>query len=485
MNIKRKYTIFYCIVLCVFIFCNFAALLKLKAHQKRNDVQKRTMARNQKITPIRSEVDRNVYMTLTIDRRGKSSDDMVATSQKFPMVVIVAYKSRKYYYRTGTNVTESEYDKILKSSIKGAYFEVKKKECVKFDTVVKKVKDMLDNDDFTLELFKNAINSNYEGTFSSLFLNNIKRLRQENRIGTAESYLYVYKKFSSYYGEGYQFEKITPQLAIDFKERMERDGLTSTTVNIYLRTLRIHCNIALEEGFIKHSQYPFGKKQNYVKIPKAAKRKDFFLTVEEILKLKEYDTPEHRETPYGVVVCEALNLWLFAYLGNGLNLADMADLKYSNHYFKTRGKEFDFVRKKTERTSKDEIKIYIPIIDALREIVDRYGSVPRKGAHVFPQILNGVTDPEKMKKLVSQYNSNIKDRLQKVCVAQGINAPVSMTWARHSFNTNLAHKKVPESYISQAMGHSTESITAGYTGMYSTEDRFRYNSLLLEPDKEA
>ncbi len=443
------------------------------------------MARNQKITPIKSEVDRNVYMTLTIDRRGKSDNEQMLAVQKFPMVVLIAYKSKKYYFRTGISVTEAEYDKILKSSIKGTYFEIKKNECVKFDAVAKKVKDMLDNDEFTLELFKTAITNGYDGTFSSLFLQNIDRLRQEERFGTAENYFCVYKKFTQFFGSNFPFEKITPQLAVDFKEKMSKSGLSDTTVNIYLRTLRIHCNIALEEGLIKHAQYPFGKKMSYVKIPKAAKRKDSFLSVPEVLKMIEYDTPEHRETPYGVLVCESLNFWLFSYLGNGLNLADMAELRYSAHYFKTHGLEFDFIRQKTERTSKEEIRIYIPIIPRLREIVERYGAVPRKGSLVFPQILNGETDCENKKKKVAQFNSNIQDRLKKVCKEQGIYAPVSMTWARHSFNTNLAHKKVPESYISQAMGHSTESITAGYTGMYSTEDRFRYNSLLLEPDKEA
>lgn len=98
------------------------------------------MARNQKIPPIKSEVDRNVYMTLTIDRRGKSDNERMLAVQKFPMVVLVAYKSKKYYYRTGIIVTEAEYDKILKSSIKGKYFDIKKNECVKFDAVVKKVK---------------------------------------------------------------------------------------------------------------------------------------------------------------------------------------------------------------------------------------------------------------------------------------------------------------------------------------------------------
>lgn len=443
------------------------------------------MARNQKVTPIITASDRNVFFSLTYDRRRRSKDENEAKYQKFPMAVLVCAAGKNFWFRTGQLVTESEYDKILKASNKGTFYEVRQIEISKFNNVVATARSLLDTDAFTLEVLKSTLKGKNDGSFSALFMQNIRRLQEENRVGTAESYFFVYKKFSQYFGETVPFSKITPQLAIDFKDKMVKDGLSSTTINIYLRTLRIHCNIALEEGLIKHSQYPFGKKQSNVKIPAATKRKDSFLTVPEILKLMEYDTPGRCKSKYDELVCEALNLWLFSYLGNGLNLADMAELKYSNHFFKTHGKELEFVRKKTARTSTEEILVYIPVIEPLWKIIQRFGAEPAKGAYVFPQILNGATDPVRMNQLVSQYNSNIKDRLEKVCKEQGIFAPVSMTWARHSFNTNLAHKKVPESYISQAMGHSTESITAGYTGMYSTEDRFRYNSLLLEPDKEA
>ena len=443
------------------------------------------MARNQKVPPIITASDRNVFFSLTYDCRRRSKNEAEARIQKFPLAVLVCASGRNFWFRTGAFVTESDYEKILKASNKGVFYEVRQSEIGKFNNIVAVAKSLLDNDAFTLEVLKSTLKGKNDGSFSALFMQNIRRLQSENRVGTAENYFCVYKKFSQYFGESVPFSKISPQLAIDFKDRMDKDGLSTTTINIYLRTLRIHCNIALDEGMIKHSQYPFGKKQSNVKIPPAAKRKDSFLSVPEVLKLMEYDTEEHRKGQYGALVCEALNLWLFSYLGNGLNLADMADLKYSNHFFKTHGKELEFVRKKTQRTSAEIVLIYIPVIEPLRKIIERYGAQPQKNMNVFPQILGGETDPLRVKQLVAQFNSNIQDRLKKVCKEQGIYAPVSMTWARHSFNTNLAHKKVPESYISQAMGHSTESITAGYTGMYSTEDRFRYNSLLLEHDKEA
>ena len=443
------------------------------------------MARNQKITPIKNLVDRGVYVTLTIDRRGLSSDSETLQSQKFPVVVLVANNKKKYYYRTGSFVTENEYNKMLKATVKGSFFEFKRQEIEKFDCVVRTIQSLLNGGGFTLDVLKQALTNKNDKTFSQLFEQNIEFIRSEGRVGTANNYLAVYRKFSSYYGEHVGFDKISPQLAVDFKERMIKEGLTDTSINIYLRTLRVHCNIALEEDLIKPIQYPFGKKASNVKIPRASKRKDRFLTIPEILKLMEYDTDKNKETPYGKIVCEALNLWLFSYLGNGLNLADMAELKYNGHYFKTKGKEFEFVRKKTARTTSDEILIHIPIIPQLSNIIERYGATPKKNGWVFPQILCGETEPGIIKKLVTQFNSNIQDRLKVVCKTQEIDANLSMTWARHSFNTNLAHKKVPESYISQAMGHSTESITSGYTGYYSTEDRFRYNFLLLEPDKEA
>ena len=50
--------------------------------------------------------------------------------------------------------------------------------------------------------------------------------------------------------------------------------------------------------------------------------------------------------------------------------------------------------------------------------------------------------------------------------------------ARHSFGTILAHKRVPESYIGFALGHSRKSVTDSYIEEYSVEDRRQYNGML-------
>src|SRR5574344_1604137 len=286
------------------------------------------MARNQKVTPIITASDRNVFFSLTYDRHRREKDEDAAKYQKFPLAVLICAAGKNFWFRTGLFVTETEYDKMLKASNKGTFYEVRQTEIAKFNNVVATAKSLLDADAFTLDVLKSTLKGKNDGSFSALFMQNIRRLSQENRIGTAENYRYVYKKFCKYFGENVPFSKITPQLAIDFKDKMQKDGLSSTTVNIYLRTLRIHCNIALEEGLIKHSQDPFGKKQSNVKIPAAAKRKDSFLDVPEILKLMVYDTDEHKQNKYGELVCESLNMWMFSYLGNGLNLADMAELRY-------------------------------------------------------------------------------------------------------------------------------------------------------------
>ena len=100
-----------------------------------------------------------------------------------------------------------------------------------------------------------------------------------------------------------------------------------TTIAIYFRNIRAICNYSIANGYMKENMYPFKpvKKYSsgYIKIPKATKRKDRFLVVEDILKLWSYDTPEHKTTAYGTI-CESLNMWMFSYLANGMNLLDMA-----------------------------------------------------------------------------------------------------------------------------------------------------------------
>lgn len=429
-----------------------------------------------------SEVYQSVFFSLMLDKRSKSNNGSI------PVAVRVTYQRQRLYLRTGLSLQESEFDRMMVSS-KGSFYELRQEQLKFFGKVVATAKVFIDNGSFSLSSLKNKLKDRSSSTINELIENKIGELKERGSAKTAKLYSDSLKKFESIYGGDVPFSKMTSDMMMDFKKKMEHQKLSQTTISIYLRCFRSICNLAIYKGLMNPERYPFRRKgfeTDKVKIPHGSKRKDWYLNVDDILKLWSYnDDPSHRDTSYGKVVCEALNLWMFSYLGNGMNLSDMARLTFSDHYFKTNGKELSFKRKKTESTLSNELVIYVPVIPALKKILDDYGEKPANGKLVFPFILNGSKNEERNYKTISQWNKNIRDRLKKVCVAVGIEDHVTMTWARHSYQTNLAHKKVPESYIDQAVGHADSSVTDGYIGLYSTEDRFRYNSLLLEPDKEA
>ena len=114
--------------------------------------------------------------------------------------------------------------------------------------------------------------------------------------------------------------------------------------------------------------------------------------------------------------------------------------------------------------------------------MDGVPAEPSKGDHVFPYILQGETNEAKVRKLVSQENSNIVDRVRNLCanVLKWEVSP-SNTWVRHSFATNLSHAGIKESYLKECMGHSEgQNVTEGYIGRTPLDKMFEYNNALLD-----
>ena len=234
------------------------------------------------------------------------------------------------------------------------------------------------------------------------------------------------------------------------------------------------------------TKYPFSNSEpGLVAIPIPASRKDCYLDVERMTQLynvfinKNYPATWKRN--YVKNVHESLGLFLVQYLGNGCNLVDVAQLTYSQYFFDTERRAFRFYRKKTRLRSKNSSEVIIPIIEPLRRIVEEIGAPPKLNAPVFPQILNGVTKENEIRERVSNENSNIQDRVIKVCqdVLHWEVRP-SGTWCRHSFATNLDHAGVERSYIDESMAHAvSKSITDLYIAKYPLEKQMEYNSKLL------
>lgn len=166
----------------------------------------------------------------------------------------------------------------------------------------------------------------------------------------------------------------------------------------------------------------------------------------------------------------------------------MAQLTYSQYYFDTERKAFKFYRKKTRGRSKNGGKVIIPITKPLQYILDDIAALPKLNALVFPHILEGATHERDIRKRVSGENSNVQDRLIKICkdVLHWEVRPTS-TWARHSFATNLNSTGiVPDRYISDSMGHSSSGdITSKYIGAYPLKKMLEYNAYLLNEIEEG
>ncbi len=428
-----------------------------------------------------SSVYCSVFFALILDTRRQYD--------KYPVAVRVTFNYKKVYFRTGLRLTKDEFDKMIKAS-KGLLYDVRKEQEAIYDKVVLIAKRLIDEGNFTLSLLqeKMKVANDDSVSFNMLANEKIDSLRSNGKAKTAKTYYDALQKFETHVGKNVSFSAICSSLIQKFKEKMEKEGLSKTTISIYLRVVRSVCNLAISKKMLKEEQYPFSRSSydsNKVKIPKGTKRKEHYLSVSEILKLMSYDTADNREDKHGRYLCQALSLWLFSYLGNGMNLADMAFLTYDSHYFKTKGHEFSFQRSKTAATTKDEVIIYVPLIPKMNEILDRYAAKAEKGAYVFPFIIEGEKDSESIAKRIDEWNKRIGKRMKEICKAVGLEAEVTMTWARHSFKTNLMRKNVPAFYTEQAMGHVDNSVADNYTALCTPEMRMKYNSLLLEPDKEA
>lgn len=412
----------------------------------------------------------SITVTLTLDTR--------RITDKIPVAVRVNYDGRNYYYRTGYRCTLSEWEKLCKAtgkgqSIHGKTFKTKLEQIAIFDKVCDHVRELLKNDVFSVERLKVALTGKHDTTFNSFW----KEIADSKKIGTQYSYLTALNSFTKHVGNKVEFNKLGETLIEKWRCGMEKDNLSVTSIGVYFRACRVVFRAGIKRGLIRGSQYPFG--QDRIKIKKGRLRRNEFLTVDKIKKLMSFQAPDSWHKGYTEAVYQAIDLWLFSYLGNGMNLADIALLRWNEHYFNSDQTELCFSRKKTSDTTDNNVEIIVPIIPELQSILNRRASTPELGKPIFPFILENANSEINAKKAITQWNSNIQDRVKKICKVIGINENVSMTWARHSFASNLTFAGVPERYISEAMGHSVKNVTQGYIGLFSPEKRREFNEKLL------
>lgn len=413
------------------------------------------------------------FMRITLDTRHASED----AKRRYPATVTFYIKDDKItiYKRLPYEFTKEEFHELCKTTGRSrSAADAKAGMLEEFNGLAERLRDESRRGPITKETVLSLLGRKNTGSFTDLW----EEFNATKSVGTRMSYENARKSFIKIVGPITR-SYITKDDIIKWEKGME--GLTRTTVGIYERACHAAWNEAVRRGMASPNNNPFGK------IPKGASRKHDWLDTGKMTELYQIFTHKRYPAEWTQRTVDAVHrsvgMFLFQYLANGCNMADVAQIAFGEDYFRSEARMLTFVRKKTEDRTGTEV--VIPITPALKTIMDSLAAPPERGRLLFPEILKGTTVPEKVKARVLQEIKIINKGMK--AISEYLQWPFNPTcgWARHSFATNLTHSGVPERYISEAMGHAVDNITSRYIDSYPIEQQIRYNTRLLdlgEPD---
>ncbi len=195
--------------------------------------------------------------------------------------------------------------------------------------------------------------------YASSFESTIRAIKEfhEDKVLNYNSRQKVETRLTDYVtGKPLNFVDITPKWLKAFELWLHKQGKSKSTIGIYVRNIRVLFNTAMKVHQIR-AEYPFT-----VHKPKTAKGRKIALSALQISMIANYNTKHPQEQFYR-------DIFMFSFLGNGMNLSDIARLKYSNIV----DGEIWFVREKTKGEEAEEDKLHVPITKNMQSIIDRYG----------------------------------------------------------------------------------------------------------------
>jgi integrase len=401
-------------------------------------------------------------------------------ADKYPVKLRVTYqRKRKYYAIKGEHYTEKEFEIIRNPENRGKKKEKRKK----FEGIEDRAVNVIDNvlNDFTFDAFEREYltHKKQETSVQSYFEAKATELDENNKIQTATLYRATLKSLKEFDSK-ITFDKITPAYLKKYEKWMLEKGKLNrgnsnksklnkgnsyTSVGIYMRNLKHIVNRARKNRLIV--DYPFGKKEDgKYQIPDSKNTKKA-LTINDIEKLFNYQTEIKNEYL-------ALQYWIFSYLCNGMNMVDIANLKYSNmddNYIK-------FYRQKTIDTTKEKKPIRVLLVPESLAIIKGIGNKETEPEnYIFPIFKNDFSEIEKHNRL-KQHIKQTNKYMRRIAAEIGIDEKITTYYARHSYSTILKRSGAPIEFISEQLGHQNTKVTQNYLDSFEDEQIAKYSANL-------
>jgi len=410
------------------------------------------------------------YINFYLDTRRKKANG------KYPVKLRVFTTSprKQVLYPTAFDLSEAEYKNTIETlKPRNEYKELRRK----LEAVKAKAEEVAEKlQPFSFEAFEKKLYRK-AGEGANVFWHYaqaIEAYKQADQFGTASNYELSMKSLKGYmtHMNGKQTQKllfsdVTSKWLEGYERYMIKElGRTRTTVSFYVRALRTIFNNAVKSNDIEPGLYPFGKGAYQ---PPAVHRVKKVLGKEQlnILLNAKANTPEQEK---------AKDLWFFSYCCNGMNIKDVANLRYEDI---SEG-AIRFFRAKTINTSKDNLREGITYLNAFTgKVIEKYGNEQKSPRnYVFPFLNDSMSAAEKRIK-VQNLTRFINQNLKKLAIGEGLPGDISTYWARHSFATVSLRNGFSMEFISEALLHSDLKTTKGYLAGFEDDVKKEFANSLL------
>lgn len=379
----------------------------------------------------------------------------------YPVKIKVYFQGKPKYYPTGICMsTKEELEEVLESKSK-KNIEIQDIIHKEFNRISKNVNILVERGTFSFSNLNNMLGKNIGGTLNEMISAKIKELENEEKFGTSAFYKGTLSLLKRYMKHDVPIKEVTVEW-LNGLEKFILKTANQTTVAMNMRNIRAIMNIAKQVGVIRESDYPFGRGKYQIKESSGKKKA---LNKKQLKAIAEYSDGSMTTEFYR-------DLWLFIYFCNGLNVADLISLKFSD----IQNGEISFIRKKTKDRTRDVKRIYAAITPEMYSIINKWGNDPKKSVYIFPFLKPGDSawEHEKKKKnLTKLINKRMK------MIGEKLNLGKITTYvARHTYATVLRNEGVPISIISPMLGHSSVTTTEIYLADLESEYRAKNASLL-------
>lgn len=379
----------------------------------------------------------------------------------YPVKIKVYFQGKPKYYPTGICMsTKEELEEVLESKSK-KNIEIQDIIHKEFNRISKNVNILVERGTFSFSNLNNMLGKNIGGTLNEMISAKIKELENEEKFGTSAFYKGTLSLLKRYMRHDVPIKEVTVEW-LNGLEKFILKTANQTTVAMNMRNIRAIMNIAKQVGVIRESDYPFGRGKYQIKEGSGKKKA---LNKKQLKAIAEYSDGNMTTEFYR-------DLWLFIYFCNGLNVADLISLKFSD----IQNGEISFIRKKTKDRTRDVKRIYAAITPEMYSIINKWGNDPKKSVYIFPFLKPGDSawEHEKKKKnLTKLINKRMK------MIGEKLNLGKITTYvARHTYATVLRNEGVPISIISPMLGHSSVTTTEIYLADLESEYRAKNASLL-------